>query len=151
MNYKILSIGKWKNVGENDLFLEYARRLQNRLSLKEITPPKKDSEALQKEAEAKLMLNEIEAKDFVVVLDEHGKNMPSLEFAKLLHKWVEEFSNITFCIGGALGHGEGIIKRANFKLSLGQMTLPHILARVVLAEQIYRAETINAGLPYHKE
>lgn len=151
MIYKIISVGKWRNSGEKELFLEYEKRLSSRLVLKELTPPKLANAEQQKQAEAKLLLNEVSAVDLVVALDEHGKMMSSLEFAAKMEEWEREHKTICFLIGGAFGLGADVLARANFTLALGKMTLPHILARIVLVEQIYRAETIKAGHPYHKE
>jgi 23S rRNA (pseudouridine1915-N3)-methyltransferase len=87
----------------------------------------------------------------VVVLDERGKNMSSPEFASILENWMTEgCSEICFLIGGADGHLEETRKKADLILSFGKLTLPHILMRAVLAEQIYRAETIISGHPYHR-
>ena len=85
-------------------------------------------------------------------LDENGKTPSSREFASLIGKWIDEgVPAISFLIGGANGHAEKLKQKADYKLSFGRMTLPHILARVVLAEQIYRAKTILDGHPYHRD
>ncbi len=96
------------------------------------------------EEEGKELLKE--AKGFIVALDERGKELTSVEFAKLL----SSKANISFLIGGADGLSEEVKKRADFTLSLSKMTLQHDVARIVLLEQIYRAYLINKGSPYHR-
>ena len=105
-----------------------------------------------KNAEATLLLSGISDKSKVVVLDEHGKTLSSREFAGQLRTWQNQGADtVAFLIGGADGHGEKAKKRADLMLSFGRMTLPHFLMRVVLAEQIYRAQTILDGHPYHRD
>jgi 23S rRNA (pseudouridine1915-N3)-methyltransferase len=84
-----------------------------------------------------------------VLLDEHGVTMPSEQFAKQLQKWTMQHGEVAFAVGDAYGHSPSTRSAANFSFSLGEMTMPHQLAHVVLIEQIYRAGTILAGLPYH--
>jgi len=96
------------------------------------------------EEEGKELLKE--AKGFTVALDEKGKELTSVEFAKLL----SSKANISFLIGGADGLSEEVKKKANLTLSLSKMTLQHDVARIVLLEQIYRAYLINKGSPYHR-
>ena len=105
-----------------------------------------------KNAEADLLLSDVPEKAKVVVLDEHGDTLSSREFAKKLGTWqVQGTNTIAFLIGGADGHGQKVKQRADLMLSFGRMTLPHFLMRVVLTEQIYRAQTILDGHPYHRD
>ena len=93
-------------------------------------------------------LKELEKKPGVIVaLDERGKSLGSAEFCKQLYAW----ENVTFVIGGADGLDEEIRKKADFLLSFGKQTWPHMLVRVMLLEQIYRAQQIASGHPYHRE
>ena len=88
----------------------------------------------------------------VVVLDERGENLKSTELAKKISDWqINGVSDICFLIGGADGHIETTRKRADLLLSFGKLTLPHMLMRAVLSEQIYRLQTIISGHPYHRE
>ncbi len=103
-----------------------------------------------KRREAGLLLGAVGPKDFVVALDAGGDAPDSLELAGLLRRWMESGSKITFIIGGAEGLDEAVIDRADAVISFGQLTWPHMLARVMLAEQIYRAQMIMAGHPYHR-
>jgi len=98
-----------------------------------------------REEEGKLLLRRAEG--FIVALDERGKELSSVQFSKFL----ERYPKITFLIGGADGLSEEVKKRADFLLSLSKMTLQHDIARIVLLEQIYRANEILKGSPYHRE
>lgn len=87
----------------------------------------------------------------LILMDEAGRSMGSEAFAALLQRWLDAgLSNVSFAVGGADGHGAAISAAAERSMSLGPMTLPHMLARIVLLEQIYRAITICAGHPYHR-
>ncbi|WP_346913364.1 23S rRNA (pseudouridine(1915)-N(3))-methyltransferase RlmH [uncultured Roseibium sp.] len=88
----------------------------------------------------------------LVVLDEHGKSLSSLHFSRKLEGWKDEgVQDVVFAIGGADGHGAELLARADLKIAFGTMTWPHQLVRILLSEQIYRALTIQAGHPYHRE
>ena len=115
-------------------------------------PEARQASARQRQADeaARLTAAASEA-DLVVALDETGKTMTSEAFARWLGARRDEGRRtVAFLIGGADGHGPAALERAALKLSLGPMTLPHGLARIVLVEQIYRAATILAGHPYHR-
>lgn len=87
----------------------------------------------------------------LVLLDERGKAMPSEDFARLLGKWRDDgVREARFCIGAADGHGEGARRDADLLLAFGSMTWPHLMARAMLAEQLWRATSILAGHPYHR-
>lgn len=110
------------------------------------------SEDLSKEAkEVGTIIDDISKKEnpYIVLLAENGKQFTSVDFSKWLGN-INERQSVVFVIGGASGHGEAIIKRAHFRLSLSELTYPHKLARLLLVEQIYRAQTIAAGHPYNK-
>lgn len=88
-------------------------------------------------------------KGFRILLDERGKTMTSEQLAAQLQRWSATHGDLTFAVGGAYGHDEPTRAAAGFVLSLGPLTLPHPLAHLVLIEQLYRAATILAGMPYH--
>ena len=138
-------IGKCKSgTPEAEIIKRYKERLKWTLQIKE-----KDN-ATQAE-EAKFLQSCISPLAKVVVLDERGENMTSPELASVIENWMTSgVSEICFLIGGADGHLEETRKKADLILSFGKLTLPHILMRAVLAEQIYRAETIISGHPYHR-
>lgn len=102
-------------------------------------------------AEAERILAKIDASEFVVAVTRDGRPWSSRTLADRLGAWgVEGRSGVTFVIGGAWGFDPAVIARANARLSLGAMTLPHEMARLVLTEQLYRAGTIARNEPYHK-
>lgn len=104
----------------------------------------------RKVGEGKALLAKISPRDFVIVLDEGGKSLPSRQLATRLGALIEDPGRTPcFVIGGAFGLSRDVLARADMTLALGPGTLPHELARVVLYEQLYRAAAINAGAPYH--
>lgn len=138
-------IGKCKpSSPEAEIIKRYQERLKWELKIKE-----KDNSSQQDEA--KFLASAIPTGSKVIVLDERGKNMTSPELAKIVENWMQQgCSEICFLIGGAEGHLEETRQKADLVLSFGKLTLPHILMRAVLAEQIYRLETIINHHPYHK-
>jgi len=130
---------------------DYARRLKPPLELIEVEErrPLKGPELKAREAE--LLLGALPAGALTVALDGRGKALSSEDLARHLAAWRERAPKaLAFVIGGADGLDDGLLKRADFILSLGPMTWPHLLVRVMLAEQLYRASSILAGHPYHR-
>ncbi len=106
----------------------------------------------QKKKEGELILKKIEPQDFVVLLDERGKSISSVEFAGFLQQQSNSgLKNLVFVIGGAYGFSEQVYNRKNYSLSLSRMTFPHVMTRVIFAEQLYRAFSILRNEPYHHE
>lgn len=138
-------IGKCKsNSPEGEIIKRYQERMKWNLSIKE----KDNSTQID---EAKFLQSCINTGSKVIVLDERGENMTSLEFAKIIENWqISGTSEICFLIGGADGHLKSTRDKADLILSFGKLTLPHILMRAVLCEQIYRLETIINKHPYHR-
>lgn len=102
-------------------------------------------------AEAELLLRAVPAGALLVTLDERGRLMSSPEFAAQLARWRDEGrQDVSFVIGGADGLAPALRDQAGFSLSFGRMVWPHMLVRVMLAEQLYRAASILAGSPYHR-
>ena len=102
-------------------------------------------------AQSARLMEAIPKAGYTVVLDERGRAMDSLKFAKWLERLtIEQPHGVTFVLGGDVGLTESVRKRADLLLSLSAMTLPHQLARVILLEQIYRACTLIRNIPYHK-
>ena len=102
-------------------------------------------------AESLKLLEAVEKDDFVVLLDERGREMTSLELAEFISaRQRDGIKRLAFVIGGFAGVSDKVRQRANLQLALSRMTLTHELARVIVTEQIYRAFTLMAGLPYHK-
>lgn len=159
MRLSIVAVGRLKDGPERDLYLKYAKRIDEAgrgvalgpLALAEIAEGRQAGAAARQADEAARLLARAEAGDLVVLLDERGKAMTSEAFARWLGARRDEGRrSAAFLVGGPDGHGEAVRKRADLTLSLGPMTLPHGLARIVLAEQLYRAATILAGHPYHR-
>ena len=153
MHIIISAIGKLKkNSPEYTLMTTYLKRLKWTVDIKEYEEKKVLNGDPLKRAEGELLLSGIPKDAKIIALDEHGSTLSSREFAGQLHKWQNTGSDtIAFLIGGADGHGKNVLDQANLKLSFGRMTLPHFLMRVVLTEQIYRAQTILDGHPYHRD
>lgn len=146
MKITIIAIGKCKkNSPEYALIEEYKKRSNWEIIIKE-----KDNSNQKDEAE--FLQASIPSGAKVVVLDERGENIKSLDFAAKLEAWENSgCQNVCFLIGGADGHIDSTRQRADLLLSFGKMTLPHMLMRAVLSEQIYRAQTIIHHHPYHRE
>ncbi len=110
------------------------------------------SQQQQKNAEGQNILVAIENSDYVVLLDEHGKEYKSIEFASLIDKKMQTVAKrLVFVVGGPYGFSEDVYKRANEKISLSKMTFPHDLIRLIFVEQLYRAFSILNHEPYHHE
>lgn len=119
-----------------------------------IIPPPKNAAAFDestlKKQEAKAIISQLTTDDFLILLDERGKQLSSPELAQLLQQKANDSSKkLVFLIGGAFGVDEVIAKRANFTWSLSKLVFPHMLVRLILAEQVYRACTINRNEKYH--
>ena len=153
MHIILAAIGKLKkNSPESELINTYIKRTKWSVDIKEYEEKRSLVGDALKNAEAELLLSGVPEKAKVIVLDEHGDTLSSREFAGKIRTWQNNgVDSIAFLIGGADGHGEKVKKRADLMLSFGRMTLPHFLMRVVLAEQIYRAQTILDGHPYHRD
>jgi 23S rRNA (pseudouridine1915-N3)-methyltransferase len=155
MRILIGAVGRWKAGPTRDLFEDYRQRLTWPVELKEVEEKRALPEAQLKAREAELLLaalDESKGKRAVVVLDERGKPLGSRDFAARLQRFENDGAGeIAFLIGGADGHGEAVLDRADLKLSLGAMTWPHMMVRAMLAEQLYRAQAILSGHPYHRD
>ena len=104
----------------------------------------------QKQKEAELILTKISPSDFVVLLDENGKEQDSVQFSKELNKWMNQSTaHVVFVIGGPYGFHASVYERANLKLSLSKLTFSHQMVRLFFTEQLYRAFSILRGEPYH--
>lgn len=142
----VLAIGKCKNNSpEAALIAEYVKRSAWNIVIKE-----KDNSTQAEEA--KFLQSSIPSGAKVVVLDERGVNISSLDLAHKVEKWIlDGCSDICFLIGGADGHLQSTRDKADLILSFGKLTLPHMLMRAVLSEQIYRMQTIISHHPYHRQ
>jgi len=154
MRITIIAVGKWKAGPERELFDEYARRLHWPTSLKEVEEHRKVPPAQLVAREGELLLAALPKASpglFVVALDQRGKALSSEELANQIRQWRERgIDDLAFLIGGAEGLSASAKQRAGFILSLGPMTWPHLLVRTMLAEQLYRSQSIQSGHPYHR-
>lgn len=157
MKITLLTVGKtdkdWVKQG-TDI---YVSRLKHYIpfTISEI-PELKNVSALSKDQiktkEGELILKNLKPSDDVILMDEHGKEYTSVDFASLLQKKITyEGKDIVFIIGGAYGFSDEVYRRADSKISLSRMTFSHQMVRAIFAEQIYRAFTIMRGEPYHHE
>ena len=142
----IIAIGKCKkNSPEADIIDEYIKRSGWNIVVKEMDNATQAEEAI-------FLQNSIPNGAKVIVLDERGVNLKSLELANKIENWLlDGCSEICFLIGGADGHLQSTRDKADLLLSFGKLTLPHMLMRAVLSEQIYRVQTIINHHPYHRE
>ena len=121
------------------------------LTIPELKNTKNLTEEQQKTAEGELILKQLQPSDTVVLLDEHGREMRSVEFARWLEQKRNTARRLVFIIGGPYGFSQAVYSRANEQVSLSKMTFSHQMIRLVFTEQIYRACTIIKGEPYHHE
>ena len=152
MHVHIIAVGRLKKGPELTLIQDYIKRCPWKITITEVEErrPIKGAERMSREAD--LILKEIPHNAHVIALDERGKSYRSTQFAHLLQdKFDQGFREIILLIGGADGYDQSVKERANQLLSLSSMTLPHMMARLILCEQIYRATTILSGHPYHKD
>ena len=151
MKLTVACIGRAGRGPERDLYEHYAGRIRWPLALRELEEKRKLPPAEMIEREGKLLLDAAPAKALLVALDRRGHVLDSAAFAERLRRWRDDsVSDLAFLIGGADGHGENLLKRCTLVVSFGAMTWPHLLARAMLAEQIYRAQQLLAGHPYHR-
>lgn len=154
MRISVIAVGKWKNGPERDLFEEYAGRLSWPVTLKEVEEHRKVPAAQLMAREGELLLAALPKAGpglFVVALDQRGKALSSEQLANHVRQWRDGgIDDLAFLIGGADGLSIAARQKADFILSLGAMTWPHLLVRTLLAEQLYRAQSILTGHPYHR-
>ena len=151
MRLSIAAIGRAGRGPERDLYEHYAGRIRWPLVLRELEEKRKLPAPQLMQREGELLLDAAPAGATLVMLDRRGKVLDSETFAARLGGWRDgSVSDVAFLIGGADGHTEAMLKKASLVLSFGAMTWPHLLARGMLAEQIYRAQQLLAGHPYHR-
>ncbi len=144
---RVIAIGRAPPGPERDLFDRYASRIRPTLSLTELADAI-GTAGRRREGEA--LLASLPEGATMVALDMAGEALPSAALATRLQAWIEAARTVCFVIGGADGLDQAVLARAACTISLGPQTWPHLLARVMLAEQLYRARSISAGHPYHR-
>ncbi|MDA8229523.1 MAG: 23S rRNA (pseudouridine(1915)-N(3))-methyltransferase RlmH [Desulfitobacterium hafniense] len=159
MQIKIIAIGKLKEKYLQEGIKEYTKRLSAyaKLDIMELPDepcPEKLSPADEdrvKEREGNRILKAVSSNDYVILLDVQGKTLDSPGFSKLFEDLaLSGRSNLIFIVGGSLGVSQSVKNRADISLSFSKLTFPHQLMRLILLEQIYRANRISRGEPYHK-
>jgi 23S rRNA (pseudouridine1915-N3)-methyltransferase len=146
---RLIAVGRLRSGPEAELVARYNARLRPPFTVTEIAEAR-GSPAEIKRREGEALLTALPAAAFVVVLDPAGQTPDSEEFAGNLADWLASGRQVCFVIGGAEGLAAPVIARADYVLSFGRLTWPHFLARAMLAEQVYRAQSIAAGHPYHR-
>ena len=156
MKTVLIQVGKTTNkhfiVGIND----YVERINHYMPFDVLTIPelkntKNLREEQQKQSEGELIIKQLQPSDVVVLLDEHGKEYRSIDFARWLEQKQITARRLVFVIGGPYGFSKDVYARANEQVSLSKMTFSHQMIRLTFTEQIYRACTIIKGEPYHHE
>ena len=159
MRLLIIAVGKLKDSEERAMIARYEARLAvagkpcglGPIETRELNESRAVQSGERRNDEAVRAMKACRGANYKVALDVMGKSLSSEAFAKVLAKHANGGAKTcAFLIGGADGHGEDVLAGCDLRLSLGPLTLPHGLARVVLAEQLYRAATILSGHPYHR-
>lgn len=152
MSITVLAIGKKHETWVADGIDRYTQRLRKPYDLrwKLLPHSAKEHDAARQEESAKI-LSALKPNDHVILLDERGTNISSPALAKKLQSQFEAARAVVVVIGGAYGVSAELTQRADFVWSLSKLVFPHQLVRLILAEQVYRAQEITAGRPYHHE
>ncbi len=152
MNLHLIAVGRARKGPDQALFETYARRLRWSLALREVEPRRALPAIERTRQEGRLMLAALPDRAHAIVLDGAGTTLSSEALAAHLGRVRDQGGGapLAFLIGGADGHDDAVRARADLLLSLGPMTWPHMLVRTMLAEQIYRAQAILDGHPYHR-
>ena len=149
MRLVVAAVGRGRDDPAQRLFEDYRKRLPWPLELREVRAGGGGKTGREREAAA--LLKGLPADAYIVALDGAGKELTSEEFAARLASIRDDGTAVVaFLIGGADGHGDAVLARADTVLSLGPMTWPHLLVRAMLAEQLWRAASILSGHPYHR-
>jgi 23S rRNA (pseudouridine1915-N3)-methyltransferase len=147
MKYKLLALGSLKGGPEKQLFEHYVKRITLDFSVHELIPKKHYT----KEDEGSLILSHLSFTDYVIALDEKGKDISTRSFFEILENRSLQFKGCVFIIGGADGLSKTVTERCHMLISFGKMTWPHMLVRALLAEQLYRCQQIKNNHPYHRD
>ena len=151
MRITLVAVGRAKDGPARELFEDYAKRLRWPLELREVEERRPLPAAQLKAREGALVLAALPEGARLVALDEGGRALDSRAFAERIGRWRDEgLRDLAFAVGGAEGLSRDVLDSAALRLSLGPMTWPHLLVRPLLAEQLYRAQCILDGHPYHR-
>lgn len=155
MKIRIIAIGQKMPTWVSDGYEEYAKRINDDCQLELVELPmqkrqKNNNVEQLKDKEAKTIFDALKSSERIVVLDVLGKAISTHQLSDFLKDWQMDGRNVAIVIGGPDGLAGTILEKADHKISLSKLTLPHPLVRVLLAEQLYRAWSINHGHPYHR-
>ena len=156
MHIRLLAVGDRQPGWVDDAFGVYTERFPREWKFRlDVIPAvrrfKNDKSQQATNEEGEIILQKLTADEEVVLLDERGKQMTSKALARRLADWQTDGRDLCLVIGGPDGVSDAVRKRANFTWSLSQLTLPHGMARALLAEQLYRAWSLQTGHPYHRD
>ena len=151
MKLTVCAVGRLKSGPERDLLEKYRRRITWALNIVEIEERRRLLAAELKRRECALLEQAVPTGCVRVIMDERGKSLTSREFADKLGNWRDQARDVAFMIGGPSGLDSDLRQSADTTISFGAATWPHQLARAMLVEQIYRAQEILAGHPYHRD
>jgi 23S rRNA (pseudouridine1915-N3)-methyltransferase len=152
MRITIVAVGRLRAGPEKNLVDHFAKRITWPLNIHEVEEKKNLKGDALKRREGELLLDHCPAGSQIVALDERGKEISSRAFAKRVSEWQDDsIGDLSIVIGGADGLDKVVRQRANLTISFGRLTWPHMLVRGMLVEQIYRAQQIIAGHPYHRD
>ncbi|MEE8393845.1 MAG: 23S rRNA (pseudouridine(1915)-N(3))-methyltransferase RlmH [Rhodospirillales bacterium] len=152
MKITVAAVGRARSGPEKDLFEHYSGRIRPALALKEVEEKRPLPAGQMKKREGELLLAAIPKDAHVIALDSGGRELDSRDLAEKLRRLSDDgVRQAAFIIGGAEGLDKAVLARADLTISLGPMTWPHMLIRGMLAEQLYRAQCIQQGHPYHRE
>ena len=156
MKTELILVGKTVNKHFIACIDDYVERIGHYMPftitvIPELKNTKTLTEQQQKEREGELILQRLQPTDTVVLLDEHGKQLRSIELAEWMERKQNTARRLVFIIGGPYGFSPAVYQRANEQLSLSPMTFSHQMVRLIFTEQLYRACTIIKGEPYHHE
>lgn len=150
MSIRILAVGRRHEPWVAEGIDRFERRLKKPFGITwQLMPHSAREGEAAREDESARMLDKLNSEEFVVLLDERGRNLTSPELANAVHRPLTQAKAVTFIIGGAYGVNESVRLRANVVWSLSRLVFPHQLVRLIVAEQLYRAQEIQAGRPYH--
>lgn len=156
MKIQLIAVGAMHEAPLRELFGRYTAKIPHYMPFEAVSLPdikgRVPSEAIQKDREGEALLARVAPGDFLILMDERGREITSRDFADLIHrKGTTLARNLIFAIGGPYGFSQAVYNRADMLLGLSRMTFTHEMARVLTAEQIYRALTILRGEPYHHD
>ena len=155
MHIRLIAVGDRQPSWVDDAFGTYAERLPREWKFRldtvaTVRRPKNSDASAAVEAEGRKVLGLLKGAEQIVVLDERGTELSSVGLSQSLATWQSAGNDLSFVIGGPDGVSTALTARADFRWSLSKLTLPHGLARVLFAEQLYRAWTVSSGHPYHR-